>query len=69
MNLSGLAKLVIGILFTIGFIVLCAIRIVPAEAYCSVAAGVIVFIVEEWRKDKEIARLLNLRNMKSHEKN
>ncbi|GAI16644.1 unnamed protein product [marine sediment metagenome] len=69
MSLSGWAKLIIGILFTIGFIVLCAMRIVPAEAYCAVAAGVVTYIVEEWRKEKEITRLLNLRNMKSHEKN
>ena len=57
MSLSGLAKLIIGILFTIGFIVLCAMRIIPAEAYCVVAAASITFIVEEWRKEKEIERL------------
>ena len=57
MSLSSLAKLIIGILFTIGFIVLCAMRIIPAEAYCVVAAASITFIVEEWRKEKEIERL------------
>jgi len=45
MSLSGLAKLIIGILFTIGFIVLCAMRIIPAEAYCVVAAASITFYV------------------------
>lgn len=65
MSFSGLAKLAIGILFTIGFIILCAMEIVPPEAYCSVAAGVIVFIVEEWQKGKEIARLMaNLKKEK-----
>jgi len=58
MSLSGLAKLIIGVLFTIGFIVLCAMRIVPPEAYCAVATGVVIFIVQEWRKEKEIARLM-----------
>jgi len=57
MSLSNLAKLIIGVLFTIGFIVLCAMKIIPAEAYCVVAAASITFIVEEWRKDKEIERL------------
>ncbi len=57
MSASGLAKLIIGVLFTIGFIVLCAMRIVPPEAYCAVAAAVVTFIVEEWRKEKEISRL------------
>ena len=57
MNLSGWAKLIIGILFTIGFIVLCAMKIIPPEAYCVVASSVVVFIVEEWRKEKEIERL------------
>ncbi len=59
MNLtaSSLAKLIIGVLFTIGFIVLCAMGIIPAEAYCVVAAASITFIVEEWRKEKEIERL------------
>jgi len=58
MSLSGLAKLIIGVLFTVGFIVLCAMKIVPPEAYCAVAAATITFIVEEWRKEKEIDRLL-----------
>lgn len=58
MSLSDLAKLIIGVLFTIGFIVLCAMEIVPPEAYCAVAAGAITFIVEEWRKEKEISRLM-----------
>lgn len=57
MNLSSLAKLIIGVLFTIGFIVLCAMKIIPSEAYCVVAASAITFIVEEWRKEKEIERL------------
>lgn len=62
MSLSGWAKLIIGVLFTVGFIVLCAMKIVPPEAYCVVAASAITFIVEEWRKEKEIARLMvNLR--------
>lgn len=52
MNLSSLAKLIIGVLFTIGFIVLCAMGIIPAEAYCVVAAASITFIVEEWRIER-----------------
>ena len=58
MSLSGLAKLIIGILFTFGFILLSAMEIVPAEAYIAVASVTITFIVEEWRKEKEIDRLL-----------
>ncbi|MBU0847500.1 hypothetical protein KKH23_09980 [Patescibacteria group bacterium] len=58
MSLSGLAKLVIGVLFTFGFILLSAMEIIPAEAYIAVASVTITFIVEEWRKEKEIARLM-----------
>lgn len=57
MTASSLAKLIIEVLFTIGFIVLCAMKIVPPEAYCAVGASVVTFIVEEWRKEKEIERL------------
>jgi len=57
MTASSLAKLIIGVLFTIGFIVLCAMKIIPAEAYCVVAAASITFIVEEWRAEKQISRI------------
>ncbi len=57
MNFSGLAKLIIGVLFTIGFIVLTAIKIVPVEAFCAVAGAAITYIVKEWEKQKEIARI------------
>jgi len=59
MSISGLAKLFIGILFAGGFVLLCAMRIIPAEAYIAIASVSITFIVEEWRKEKEIARLLS----------
>lgn len=58
-SLSELAKLIIGVLFTIGFIVLTAIKIVPVEAFIAVAPAVIMYIVKEWEKQKEIARIRN----------
>lgn len=65
MSLSGLAKLIIGVLFTIGFIILCAMRIVSSQAYIAIASVTVTFIVEEWRKEQEIARLLaNLKEKK-----
>jgi len=57
MNFSDLTKLIIGVVFTVGFIVLTAMRIVPAEAFCAVASAAVTFIVQEWRKEKEIARI------------
>lgn len=45
MKLSDLTKLIIGVLFTIGFIVLTAIKIVPVEAFIAVAPAVIIYIV------------------------
>ncbi len=56
-SLSGLAKLIIGVLFTIGFIVLTAMKIVPVEAFIAVAPAVIIYIVKEWEKQREIARI------------
>jgi len=58
MSISGLAKLVIGILFAGGFVLLCAMKIISPEAYIAIASVTVTFIVEEWRKEKEIARLL-----------
>lgn len=60
MKLSDLTKLIIGVAFTIGFIVLTAKRIIPPEAFCVVASASIIFIVEEWRKEREIARITKL---------
>ena len=57
MKLSDLATLIIGVLFTIGFIVLTAMKIVPVEAFCAVAPAVVIYIVKEWEKQKEIARI------------
>ncbi len=57
MKLSDLATLIIGVLFTIAFIVLTAMKIVPVEAFIAVAPAVITYIVKEWEKQKEIARI------------
>lgn len=57
MNFSGLAKLIIGVLFTVGFFVPTAMKIVPVEAFIAVAPAVITYIVKEWEKQKEIARI------------
>ena len=58
MNLSGLAKLIIGVTFAIGFVILCAMKVVPPEAFCIAATAAITFIVEEWSKEREIARIM-----------
>lgn len=57
-TLSDLAKLIIGVAFTIGFVVLTAKRIIPVEAFIAVAPAVITYIVKEWEKQKEIARII-----------
>jgi Na+/H+ antiporter NhaD/arsenite permease-like protein len=57
MNLSDLTKLIIGVAFTIGFIVLTATKIIPVEVFIAVAPAVITYIVKEWEKQKEIDRI------------
>lgn len=59
MKPSDLTKLIIGVLFTIGFIVLTAMKIVPVEAFIAVAPAVIMYIVKDWEKQKEIAKIRN----------
>lgn len=57
-NLSDWAKLIIGIAFTIGLIILTAKKIIPAEVIIAVGPATITYIVKEWEKQKEIARII-----------
>lgn len=57
MKLSDLTKLIIGGVFSIGLVVLTVMKIVPPEAFCAVAGAAIMYIVKEWEKQKEIARI------------
>ena len=54
--IASWAKAVIGILFTVGFIILCAMQIIPAEAYCALAGAAVTYIVEQWRLERIIAK-------------
>jgi len=57
MKLSDLTKLIIGVLFSVGLIVLTAMKIVPPEAFCAIVGAGLTYIVKEWEKQKEIARI------------
>ena len=57
MDIAAWAKAVIGISFTAGFIILCAMGIIPAEAYCAVGGASITYVVEEWRREQDVKRV------------
>lgn len=57
-SLSDWAKTIIGFTLTIALIVLTAKRIIPVEVFIGVAPAVIIYIVKEWEKKREIARIM-----------
>lgn len=68
MNLKELTRPILSWMFGIAIIVGFFMGKIPVEAFLPLAAAAIMYWFEEQTKEKEIARLLNLRNTKSHEK-